>query len=924
MWFGGPSGVARHDGDRVRNFDKSDGLLTHGIRALAPSSNGGIWVGSDCGFDLIDENCRVVNRQEFSAPAGLVECFTVGPQGQVVAGTNYGAYVLEDSTWRRLDPQFDEFISALCFDESGSLWAAASSGLRHWVDNKWVSPIADNWKIAGRLRTLQSVGCNELLIGGDDGLMIVSHAGEADSHRSFALDFGVNAVLLAGEELWIATGSEVLHHSLASGGPASSTLVAPSVANDLFRDQQGNVWIATDSSGVLKVSLMRQAISRPILDPVGAVLSIIAEPTRDVVVVGTESGALISRADGSIPVALTALDAERVWDTLLLDDGTLLAACHSGLVSVNISTSPDVGHVVASGEAVRIGSDHEVLGAPARALLRDDAAVLVGSVRGLCRILNETTEEVERPDGGSLGYVYSMTRIAPNEVWVSTLGDGLWRLVDGQALTPIRSNELSEKGNTYCVSVGLKDTVVLQDNRIIVLDPKTTTTRRVIETKEAVAGWTCVHGVDGSLWVGSSTGLRNYDLSTGKLTRQITSWFGIDAWEFTTSRSLRIDEQSMLWCGVTGGVLMIDPSHLPLANDLPVPQLGDVSWTLQDGTAPQLRDGTFFMTEGKWSFDANMFAAWYIDEADVRFRVRLLGFDRDWSALQVGVARYSSIPAGNYTLQVQAHSPLVGWGPVTHLFTLDVHRSTTTQRAVEILKAVSGSRRRAKLSARRKHDLEQAVRERTIELTRTSELLAEANKELATLSTTDALTGVGNRRSFDQRLESEMRRSTRTGEPLSLLFVDVDHFKHFNDRYGHHIGDTCLQAIGATLTASLQRPNDLAARFGGEEFVVLLPGTDETGARDVAERIRCSVSDDVRAAVVGLALDEAVTVSIGIVTRVLHRAADFSFDSQAAATDLLLLADDAVYGAKHSGRNRIVVAAPQALLTDSPNLHYTV
>ncbi len=218
------------------------------------------------------------------------------------------------------------------------------------------------------------------------------------------------------------------------------------------------------------------------------------------------------------------------------------------------------------------------------------------------------------------------------------------------------------------------------------------------------------------------------------------------------------------------------------------------------------------------------------------------------------------------------------------------------------------------------------MRARTIELTRTSELLAEANKELAALSTTDALTGVGNRRSFDQRLESEMRRSTRTGEPLSLLFVDVDHFKQFNDRYGHHVGDICLKAIGDTLAASLQRPNDLAARFGGEEFVVLLPNTNESGALDVAERIRQCVPGDAAAAMEGLARDEVVTVSIGIVTRVLHRSADFSFDSAVAATDLLLLVDDALYDAKNSGRNRIVAAAPQAPLSrlDNSDMHYTV
>ncbi len=610
---------------------------THGIRALAPSSSGGIWVGSDCGFDLIDENCRVVDRTDFSAPLGLVECFTVGPQGQLVAGTNYGAYVLADSTWNPLDPGFDEFISALCFDSIGTLWAATSSGLRKWDDTAWVCPAAEDWKAGGRLRTLQSYGCGELLVGGDDGLLIVSDNGEAGNAARLSTASGVTCVLLDHDELWLAAGREVRHCAFGSDDPTFA-LVAPVVANDLFRDLQGNVWIATDSTGVLKVSLMRKAITRPAVSPVGAVLSIVAASVCGDIVVGTESGAQVVRPDGSLRVPLDEFSGERVWDTLYLGDGTLLAACHSGLLSVTMPVST----------VTKIGADHDVLGAPTRSLLIDGTAVLVGSIRGLCRYLDGTIEEIKRPDGGSLGYVYSLTRISDTEVWVSTLGDGLWRLVDGRTLTPIRSKELIDTGNTYCVSVGEHNTVVLQDNRIVVLNMTTGRARRVIETQEAVAGWACVHGIDASLWVGSSSGLRNYDLSTGELTRQVTSWLGVDAWEFTTSRSLRIDDRSMLWCGVTGGVLMVDPSHLPARDDLPVPQLADVTWTLATGEAPQLRNNSFELTEGKWSFDAHMFAAWYIDESDARFS----GSSAGLRSRMVGVA------TGNGSLQFDSGGAL--------------------------------------------------------------------------------------------------------------------------------------------------------------------------------------------------------------------------------------------------------------------------
>lgn len=180
----------------------------------------------------------------------------------------------------------------------------------------------------------------------------------------------------------------------------------------------------------------------------------------------------------------------------------------------------------------------------------------------------------------------------------------------------------------------------------------------------------------------------------------------------------------------------------------------------------------------------------------------------------------------------------------------------------------------------------------------TEERLSEANTILADLARVDGLTGIANRRAFDEALMSELKRSQRTVAPLSLLMIDVDNFKSFNDRYGHLAGDNCLRTIVALIRSALQRPGDIVARFGGEEFAVLLPATDAAGAAAVAERIRSAIA--------GLSLPHEgaamgiVTVSIGVATATGPRDA---LNPQTLTRE----ADEALYKAKADGRNKVVV-----------------
>ena len=173
----------------------------------------------------------------------------------------------------------------------------------------------------------------------------------------------------------------------------------------------------------------------------------------------------------------------------------------------------------------------------------------------------------------------------------------------------------------------------------------------------------------------------------------------------------------------------------------------------------------------------------------------------------------------------------------------------------------------------------------------------EAELRLAELASTDYLTRLANRRRFDEVLEAEWRRGARAGSPLSLLMLDGDFFKSFNDTYGHLEGDRVLRAIAAALGTCVDRPGDLVARYGGEEFAVLLPATNGTGALIVAAAIRASIDalDLVHAA----APSGRLTVSIGVACR--------TPDASIAPERLVEAADAALYLAKGEGRDRVVM-----------------
>lgn len=253
-------------------------------------------------------------------------------------------------------------------------------------------------------------------------------------------------------------------------------------------------------------------------------------------------------------------------------------------------------------------------------------------------------------------------------------------------------------------------------------------------------------------------------------------------------------------------------------------------------------------------------------------------YDRVVRGQRLGVRAYAGVPLVNSQGQV-----------LGSFCAVDIQARPWTGRDVEVLSELAHATLR-----------EIALRQALSQLADTNRQLAEEmhkvgvlNERLSELAHTDALTGLCNRRAYDQHLAREWRRVQRNGAPLSVLMIDADLFKRVNDRHGHAAGDQVLQRL-AHLIQGIARDIDVAARIGGEEFAVLLADTRASSAAAVAERIRQQLAQ-----VDGLPA-EGVTVSIGVAT----------LDAEESAASLQHRADQALYMAKSQGRNR-VVSAPQ-------------
>jgi len=302
---------------------------------------------------------------------------------------------------------------------------------------------------------------------------------------------------------------------------------------------------------------------------------------------------------------------------------------------------------------------------------------------------------------------------------------------------------------------------------------------------------------------------------------------------------------------------------------------------------------------GRGDIEFHYTALSFLNPERMMFRYKLEGYDEDW--IDAGTRReayYTQVPPGSYRFRVVASNNDGVWNEVGTAvgITLTPHFYQTWWFFALCLMALAclvttAYLMRVTSMKEREMELERQVAERTREL-------ENANETLRRLAVLDGLTGIANRRRLREFLDHEWLRAARTSNPVSLLMIDVDHFKGYNDTYGHQAGDECLRRVVRMLSKAVSRSTDLVARYGGEEFAVVLLDTDWDGAIIVAERLREQV-EALKIPHTASGVSPYVTISIGVASAIPRKGS--------LSDEIIAAADQSLYRAKNNGRNRIDV-----------------
>jgi diguanylate cyclase (GGDEF)-like protein len=897
LWIGTQQGLARFDGVRFTSFDtrNTPGLGSNLISSLLVDHAGRLWVGTWAGgLSRLEQGRFVAFTVADGLPSDVVHSILETPNGLYV-GTDEGLSLLRGQRFEAVPGLEHQSVKALHLDPRGRLWIGTDGGGLFVSDADRVSRFLPRGAaIHPRVRALATDRQGQLWIGTDGGVYRV----EAGTARRFSKQDGLGTdvvrVILEDRDgnLWVG-GFGGLHRLRGERFERLSTRdgLTGEIVYCLFEDREGSLWLGMIGGGLVrlgdgKVVTYTQREGLP-SDLVRGIL----EDRQGTLWVGTDAGLARLRAG-----AFTTLTTK---DGLPHDSVFALAEDRAG--GLWVGTRGGLARR-ADGAFRRYTTRDGLRDDFVRAILEDrEGNLWVGTENGLCRRTGGHFENLG--PGPMTKPIFSISQDREGAVWVSTFGAGLVRWKDGQAKTYTTRDGLPNDVVRFANEDGDGDLWVGTDAGLALRDGERFRSFTSRDGLPDEALHQLLEDGTGGLWFGSNRGIftlrkpQVLDVARGLAPRLIATLLD-------TADGMRTSEcngdfmpagartrDGRLYFPTVKGLAMVDAAHLPQKREAPPVVVERASC---DGR-PFV--GGAVLAPGGEKIEIRYAALTFLSPNRVRFKYKLLGFDRDWT--DVGNRReafYTNLRPGRYVFQVQGANADGVWNSAGASLGFEIlprfHQTLFFYPALfaAILGLLwVGDRFRLGRIRAREAELARLVTERTTEL-------AAANEVLRRLAVLDGLTGIANYRRFQEVLEAEWRRALRDKLSMSVLMIDIDFFKAFNDAYGHLAGDECLKKVAGMLTASANRPGDLVARYGGEEFAVMLVGTDHEGARFVAERIRAAAFD--------LAVPHGgspewgrVTISVGVATGVP--------EESKAAEELVALADRALYGAKRAGRNRV-------------------
>jgi diguanylate cyclase (GGDEF)-like protein len=914
LWFGTEEGLALFDGVQFTVFDKrnTEEIKSNYVMALYEDRKGSLWIGTRSGgLNRLKDG----KFASFTTKEGLsddnVRSIYGDEEGNLWIGTRGGGLnLLKDGkfiSFTTKEGLSSNNVSSIYADKDGSLWIGTyGGGLNRLKDGRFTPYTIEEGLSSNRVISIYKDREGSLWIGTDGGGLNKLKNGEFTIYTT-KQGLSSNSIWSIYEDregsLWIGTDGGGLNRLEGGKFAAYATkegLSSSSVCS-IYEDREGSLWIGTVGGGVdrlmdgkLTAFTTREGLSSD------SVWSIYEDRKKDLWI-GTDGGGLNRLREGKFTSFAKKEGLPNYVVRSIYEDGegTLWVGTYGG----GLNKLKD-GKFTAFTTREGLSSDK------VRSIYGDrEGSLWIGTDGGgLNKLKNGEFTIYTTKEGLSSNYIWSIYEDKKGSLWIGTDGGGLDRLEGGKFITYTTREGLSnnlvlsiheDREGTLWIGTGGGGLNRLKDGKFTIYTTKEGLFDDIVYTiLEDDTEYFWMSGNKGifrvskkelsdfaerkaksitSISYGRADGMQSSECNGGN---QPAGWKGQDG---------------KLWFPTMKGIVMIDPANLKI-NELPPPVI--IEKVLVDDRPLDLNRRAQ-LSPGKNRFEFHYSGLSFLVPERVKFKYRLDGFDKDWiDADGHRTAYYTSIPPGHYRFKVIACNNDGIWNKdgASFSFFLKPYFYQTIPFYVlcglfVIFLALGGFQVRIRQLRASEKRLTQLVEMRTAELER-------ANQELERVSLTDKLTEIANRRSLDAFLDREWRRCAREGRPLSLIMVDIDFFKAYNDAYGHQAGDACLRQVAQVLKRNVNRAGDLAARYGGEEFMVILSETGKDGAVCVAEKLKSAVES------LGIAhktstVAEHVTISLGCASVIPGRESEPSL--------LINAADAALYQSKRSGRNRMTI-----------------